>query len=324
MKQNSWWESDRWASGEWSQTMGNLYSPYLIPLIILILVMLVAIFLILFFRRPAPSDNLSLLSFVSENSNPGLEGTPTKMGSDTTENGDDALERETYLVIPDISGYTRFLSLNRFSIGHAQHIISKLLGAVIESATPQLAPAKIEGDAILFYGFTDQAGKLVGADLGTTVVNLLSAFYNKREELQQSNICPCAACKRIAELDLKVVVHRGPVLRYRLGGFPELSGVPVIAIHRLLKNSVGLQRYVMVTEEAFSNCKLPLHLAASPHVESYDGVGGIASYVYAFEIDDVVTIEASPGSVPPQAGTKDMLQKISKNVHTLGKSIGLS
>jgi Protein of unknown function (DUF2652) len=302
--------------------MGEMYFPGLIPLIILVLVLLAAILLVLFFRRPVPDGyvRLSSLEFI----NSSKDEKPIKTDLDAGIEGGGALERDTYLVIPDISGYTRFLSLNRFSLSHAQHVISQLLNAVIEGATPQLIPAKIEGDAILFFGLADQSGKLVGADLGTTIVSLLSKFYAKREQLQRSNLCPCNACQRIGELDIKVVVHRGPVLRYRLGTFPELSGVSVIAVHRLLKNCLSMQRYVMVTEEAFPCCKLPLNLAASSHIESYSDVGEITSYVYAFEIDDVLSTDSSASDAPARASTKDLAQKLSRNARSLVNSIGFT
>lgn len=328
MQSNDWWDSGRWGGNHWPQMMGDMHFPGMMPLIILLLVLLVGFLLVLFFRRPAPSDHITASSFASLHpsrserpartiSNAGIELPAGHEGSGT-------FERETYLVIPDISGYTRFLSLNRFSLSHAQHVISQLLSAVIESVSPQLAPAKIEGDAILFSGFADQTGQLVGADLGATVASMLSDFYAKRDELHRSNLCPCNACKRIAELDLKVFIHRGAVLRYRLAGFSELSGVPVVTIHRLLKNSLSLQRYIMVTEAAFPNCKLPLNINALPHVEDYDGTGKISSYVFAFEIDDFLSAETLAEGVPPQAKTRDLAQKLSKNVYTFGKSIGLT
>lgn len=128
--------------------MGDMHFPGMMPLIILLLVLLVGFLLVLFFRRPAPSDHITASSFASLHpsrserpartiSNAGIEPPAGHEGSGT-------FERETYLVIPDISGYTRFLSLNRFSLSHAQHVISQLLSAVIESVSPQLAPAKLK------------------------------------------------------------------------------------------------------------------------------------------------------------------------------------
>ena len=308
--------------------MGGIHFPGMMLVIILAAVVLVALFLAWFFRRPVSSDDIArlpLTRFHPSGDTPlkGTVSTKATNGFTGLDQGAEA-ERDTYLVVPDISGYTRFLSLNRFSLGHAQHIISELLGALIEGVAPQLVPSKIEGDAILFFGLADEAGDLTGADLGATVASLLRSFYAKREELEQSNLCPCNACKRIGELDLKVFIHRGPVLRYRLRGFYELSGVPVIAVHRLLKNRLSLHRYIMVTEPAFPKCKLPLQIAAASHVEDFEGVGEIASYVYPFETVDLLPTDRSSGAALRTARTKDLAQKLSENARALGRSVGLA
>lgn len=59
-------------------------------------------------------------------------------------------ERETFIVVPDISGYTRSVHLNRFSAGHAQYVVSELIKSLIDAASPVLKPIHIEGDAVLF------------------------------------------------------------------------------------------------------------------------------------------------------------------------------
>lgn len=57
----------------------------------------------------------------------------------------------TIFLLPDISNYTFFMTSNRFSFGHAQHIIFSLVNAMIESATHKLELSKLEGDAALFF-----------------------------------------------------------------------------------------------------------------------------------------------------------------------------
>jgi Protein of unknown function (DUF2652) len=275
-------------------------------LVPLLLILLLTVLLVLFFRRPA--------SVVPGGPPSWAELTPAVAD-------DDRSERNTFLIVPDITGYTRFLSLNRFSVGHAQHIVSELLGALIRQGAPLLVPSKIEGDAILFYADASPQGGLQGKELGAALVDLLTAFYGKREQLQKSNLCPCKACGHIGDLDLKIFVHRGPVLRYRLGGFYELSGLPVIAVHRLLKSSLALTRYLMVSDIAVQHCRLPENFAAQSHIESYEGIGEVASRVYAFDPADLPKIVSAGPVVSRKARGRDMLRKLLVNAQTLARSI---
>lgn len=288
--------------------MESMHWPGMMAVVVLV-PLLAAVLLVLFFRRPAkvrpevPSDWM-------------------RSGARAGAEGDDLGERETYLIVPDITGYTQFLSLNRFSVGHAQHVVTELLSALLREGVPQLAPSKIEGDAILFYADAEASGALQGRDLGRTLVELLAAFYTKREALQAANLCPCGACRHIGDLDLKIIVHRGPVLRYRLGAFHELSGLPVIAVHRLLKSSLALTRYLMVSDTAVQHCKLPESFAAQAHVESYEGIGEVASRVYAFDPADLAQIVPVGPAAPRPARGHDLAAKFLANARTLAQSIG--
>ena len=58
---------------------------------------------------------------------------------------------QALLVIADIGGYTRFMKVHRINLAHAQHIVARLLEAVIDGAGRKLMLAKLEGDAAFFY-----------------------------------------------------------------------------------------------------------------------------------------------------------------------------
>ena len=75
-------------------------------------------------------------------------------------------------------------------------------------------------------------------------------FSEKINELSQSTTCTCNACTHIEKLRLKVVVHSGEALFHRVFNFVELAGVDVIIVHRLLKNSVAADQYLLLTEAA--------------------------------------------------------------------------
>lgn len=228
-------------------------------------------------------------------------------------------EEDAYIVIPDIRGYTRFLQLSRFTLGHAQYVVSALLQSMLDAVPGHgLQVAKIEGDAILFFGLTkENGGHTITADaLNDSITAILRAFYTRRAELVRDNACPCGACHHVEDLELKVIVHRGPILRYRLSGGEELSGVPVIAAHRLLKNSVDLDRYVLVTNAARKGFVLPPAETITRHVEQTD-VGEITADVYGFQPDAVIRREAVPTYGGMAAKVADAALKMNENIRIL-------
>lgn len=230
-------------------------------------------------------------------------------------------EFEAYLVIPDISGYTRFMQLSHFSLAHAQYAVSALLDSIIDAAGGRLAVAKVEGDAVFLYGLAGPGGGrggLSGAEVGEAVAGVLRAFYRKRAQLQALNTCPCEACGGIGDLEIKTVVHSGRLLLYDLRGHQELSGLPVIVAHRLLKSSLGLARYVLVTEHTATALRLPLGVAPRPHREAYDGVGEVASSVYAFEPADVLPAGELAPAAPLSAKAATAGRKLAENLRALG------
>ena len=69
------------------------------------------------------------------------------------------MENRGLLFIPDISGFTRFVT--ETEIGHSRLIIQELLEVLINANESGLEVSEIEGDAILFYKFVqDPAGRL--------------------------------------------------------------------------------------------------------------------------------------------------------------------
>lgn len=259
--------------------------------------------LILALRRPVKAPfRPPLDESLSRSFEPDLAMAAPKVDVDA-----EAREVEAVVVIPDISGYTRFISLNRFSLGHAQYLLSQLLNEIIDTVAERLRVAKVEGDAVLFYAERG-GGNGQPLDVGAAVNDLLTAFYRRRRELAESNACSCAACSNLEKLDLKVVVAAGPILVYRLRGLREISGHPVIVAHRLLKNSLALSRYVLVAEEARDQVRLPWSPEGREHRERYDDIGEVVSLLHEVEPEALVAGRAAAkpgyGSLLADAGAK--------------------
>jgi hypothetical protein len=150
------------------------------------------------------------------------------------------------LAIADISGYTTYLA--GVELDHAQDILSDLTVTVVEAMSPfQLL--KLEGDAAFTYVPGDS---IDGSMLQDTIESTYVAFRRRLRDITQASSCDCNACVRIPDLDLKFVVHHGPIGRQRLMGLDELVGPEVILVHRLLKNEVtqqtGFAAYVLYTQ----------------------------------------------------------------------------
>lgn len=149
----------------------------------------------------------------------------------------------TLLVIADIGGYTRFLKMHSVSLVHAQHVVGRLLEAVIGAVRSDLTLAKLEGDAAFFHA----RAPVDDASLSRHVGAMHRAFHRTRADLARNALCPCDGCQQAGELKIKVVAHLGQVARQKIARREELAGVDVILVHRLLKNDVPVAEYLLVT-----------------------------------------------------------------------------
>ena len=221
-----------------------------------------------------------------------------------------AAPRDTIFILPDISNYTRFMTGNRFAVGHAQHIVFSLINAMIEAASSRLELSKLEGDAALFYVDAD---KYSPEEIGHTVLDIFRAFFRQQRQLIASNICPCSACSHISMLDLKVFVHRGDAARFEFRGSIDHFGTDVIVIHRLMKNGATSKRYVMVTDKAASSIALPGELERWELNESHDHIGQIGARV--FELGDTLTeeIATQDQTVTPRNRARETLSKLTRS-----------
>lgn len=190
-------------------------------------------------------------------------------------------EKNVLLLLAEISDYTRFMTSREKALAHSQMIISELLNAVLEQVELPLTVAKLEGDAVFLYAVRD--GSAAWAEARTALRDKLRSFFknfaHKVAELERMSICQCEACANIDKLRVKVIVHSGKALLYQIGPFTELSGADVIIVHRLLKNSVAADEYILLTEAAYQDFGFdgePLTVGE----EAYPGLSAIKTYVY--------------------------------------------
>lgn len=192
-------------------------------------------------------------------------------------------EKEVVLLLADISGYTKFMIASHTDRVHGQVVITELLKAVIRQVEIPLEISKLEGDAVFLYAVKegDEAfWEDVRKRIGDKMLRFFQAFEEKMSELTGSNICTCGACRNMRELKLKVLVHYGKALFYDIGKFHELSGVDVILIHRLLKNSVQEKEYVLLTEAAHRRVHILKEHDLVEHEEACQDFGTVKCFIY--------------------------------------------
>lgn len=188
------------------------------------------------------------------------------------------------LILADISGYTRFMTSNAESLAHSQVIITELVRTIIEVVELPLKVAKLEGDAVFLYGRkSDPSIPWVEArrQISERLPVFFEVFQRRVQELRGSTTCTCGACANLEQLRLKFIIHSGEALFYRFAGSLELAGPDVILAHRLLKNSVPLKQYILLTAAAMADLQLPAGMRHTMGVEHPADFPSVETHVFS-------------------------------------------
>ena len=206
----------------------------------------------------------------------------------TASTSTDASASNSYLLLADISGYTSFMSGVEVAHGvdfsggipAGYSVLGALLDAVVAGVQPDFEVAKLEGDAV----FAIAPASALDAQ-GDSVLDQLQAvhkaFHERRAVATKAADHVCTACPAVSTLDLKMVLHRGQVVRQTVGGSTEVLGPAVNVAHRLLKNTVqarlGYRPYLFLTDAAADALGLPQ--VGTEHHEEYPDVGTVGGRV---------------------------------------------
>lgn len=152
---------------------------------------------------------------------------------------DDVNVRNGLLFIPDISGFTELVRTTDVLTG--KQITYELLSAVIAQNNLRLRIAEVEGDAVLYYRYGTPPTL---CELFKQYETMTKAFDKKLAELEKRFSTPL-------NLSLKVIAHYGPMAEFKIGHFKKLYGEVVIEAHRLLKNSITADSYLLLTDSLF-------------------------------------------------------------------------
>lgn len=196
------------------------------------------------------------------------------------------------LFIPDISGFTHFIQTTE--VEHSQHVISELLEVLIEANVQDLKLAEIEGDALFFY----KEGEVLSQErLLAQIEIMFTAFYSHLKLLEKNRICPCNACSSAPKLQLKIVAHSGDLQYIEVQGSRKPFGQSVIEAHRLLKNSIDSDNYVLVSKKLAALIELPIYYFSKVYrfkegKDTYDGIE--VEYIYAIIDNEKLNLNTYP------------------------------
>lgn len=178
----------------------------------------------------------------------------------------------TLLCIPDISGFTQFVSEAEFEL--STKIIPSLLNKIIYSNEIGLKISEIEGDAVLFF----KQGPLPEYDdMIAQCKYFYSEFYKQLDVLRKRYRNDMDTDQIPQVLGLKIILHYGKEIgMVPVGNHIKLMGEDVIVAHRLLKNDIPSEEYLLISNDL---------------LETYKGINGKNSPELAMMQEGTLEIE---------------------------------
>lgn len=149
------------------------------------------------------------------------------------------------ICIPDISGFTQFMS--ETDAGLNSKVIPSLLNEIIYTNEIGMEVSEIEGDAVLFY----KRGELPTLKSLIAQCQLFyTQFYKQLKSLKDS-FSDIKGGRKIPEtLGLKIILHYSKdVDSVQIGKHIKLMGEDVIIAHRLLKNEIKSDEYLLLSQD---------------------------------------------------------------------------
>lgn len=196
--------------------------------------------------------------------------------------------KKIFLVLVDISGYTKFIKLHRKSLIHAEGISSELLESIIKVSGHPLVLHELEGDALSFYALSDGSRKMA-QEIFSQAKRFLQAFRaRERELISDCSLCNCEACARVVQLKLKAILHHGEGVFTKIRHLNKITGEDMILAHRLLKNSIKEDEYILLSEAFYEMGDEFAGSRPQRRTEHCEGIGRVNVTVYFPENESVV------------------------------------
>jgi hypothetical protein len=202
--------------------------------------------------------------------------------------------RPIYIILADISGYTRFIKKHRISLLHAEKIIGELMESILDKVESPVIAHEILGDAVSFYA-EDNGDPALADNIYSQVLGYFETFKEKEASLiSNCDFCKCDACQDIGKLTLKAILHVGEVAFTKVRDIRKISGEDVILSHRLLKNSVPSKEYILLTSDFAQRCTSVNLSELEIRNEHCEGIGSVQVRVKNFEEHTITPVQLTP------------------------------
>lgn len=156
----------------------------------------------------------------------------------------------TFFCVPDITGFTKFMATA--DISFSKDFIAGLLRRLVNANILKMNVGEIEGDAIFFY----KTGRLPSINQVAKQCKLFfRVFYEYIRSIEKDH--PENHEKHLADgqMGLKIIIHYGKISVASIKGRTKLIGEDVIIAHKLLKNSVEENEYILLTQNYLNKVK---------------------------------------------------------------------
>lgn len=150
---------------------------------------------------------------------------------------------KSLIFIPDISGFTEFTTTTE--INHSAHIVADLLGIILSQDKLGLTLSEIEGDALLFVK-KENVPPLEA--IIEQAKEMYKAFHTHLLKYTERRVCDCGACTMAPNLSVKFFAHQGDLVEVEVGNLIKFHGTGMIIIHRLMKNNVKGDDYLLLSD----------------------------------------------------------------------------
>lgn len=151
------------------------------------------------------------------------------------------------ICIPDLTGFTRFIS--DAEIEFSGKVIPSLLNKIIKCNSSGFSLGEVEGDAVLFYTFAPFPSI---EELYNQCLNFFDGFHKELENIREQYPSQFEKYLKGNALGIKIVLHSGVTSSEKIVTRTKLIGEDVIKAHRLLKNSVKENEYILISENLLS------------------------------------------------------------------------
>jgi len=153
-------------------------------------------------------------------------------------------ENKGVVFIVDISGFSKFV--REISPSEGISVIRSLFNGIIERNHLSFSISEIEGDAVLFYRM----------GIPPSIEEILLQFAEMRNAFKKILHDYASEFPAVTDMDLKAIAHFGYMEEFTVDRFSKLYGNTLVDAHRLLKNSIPSNAYVLLTTDYLEEMKV--------------------------------------------------------------------